>query len=112
MVFIFSTIKSRQRKEQWSIAVAQEVLKLIKALATAQKKGNRIEWSALKIEDLPLTDKAHQININSRGDFLKLSLPRLGANKDLFVYLVPWIASHFDKREISRIIVNNAERYF
>lgn len=112
MVFIFATIKNRQEKEQWAIAVAEEVVRLIDAVAIARKKGNRIDWSVLKIEDLPLTDKAHRLNVNSRGDFIKISLPRLGAHKTLFAQLAPWIAIHFDKHEISRIIINKAERYF
>lgn len=110
--FVFKNFKNRSEKELWASSLVNELEVLNDSLNDAHNKGNRIQWSFVNIHELPLTDNAYKISINSNGDFIKISLPILGANPALFAQLKPLIESHFDNRLISYIIIENAEKYY
>jgi len=111
LVFKFSSIKNRIFKEEWVNKIARELSLLNEQLKITQAKGNKIDWSSLKIHELPLTDNAQKIIINEKKDFIKLSLPLLGANQSLFSFLIPWIKNEFKNKTDYRIIIKNADRY-
>lgn len=112
IVFNFINIKNRQEKERWALNVTKELVQLIQSLKLALDKGNLIHWSTLMIHELPVTDNAYKININSDGDYIKASLPLTGTHKSLFEQLKPWIISHFGNQQVSRTIIKNADSYF
>ena len=112
LIFKFSSIKDRLLKELWVNKIARELSLLIEQLKITQAKGNKIYWSSLKIHELPLTDNAQKIIINEKEDFIKLSLPLLGANQSLFSLLIPWIQSEFKNKTDYRMIIKKADRYF
>ncbi len=115
LVFKFNNIKQRALKEKWSVRISNELLLIQKQLKIAEEKGNQINWSELKIVDLPLTDNAHKIVFN-KNRYIKSASPLLGKNHALFIILKPWIENnfkhHLDKKSDFSMIINNAELYF
>ena len=111
VVVEFSSLKNRSFKEQWALDIANEIEDLINGLDNAQRKGNKIQWTLLNMNESSIADNTHKIIINSKGDFIKLSLPLIRNSKTLFQQLVPWIKTRFEKNRNSPIIINNAEKY-
>jgi len=111
LVFIFSKLSEREKKEQWAIKLCNELSLLLKYLNRTQKRGKSIDWLSLAIMELPLTDNAYKIIINNDNDYLKLTLPLLGKNPALFHILIPWLKQNFENQGNYRMIIKNAERF-
>jgi len=62
--------------------------------------------------ELPLTDNAQKIILNKQMDFIKIQIPLLASNKDLFDLLKPWIQSIFKEKNKFRIIIKQADSYY
>ena len=80
-------------------------------LKRTQKKGRAIDWSFLKIEELPLTDRANKVIFNQNNDYFKLAIPFLGESPLLFNALIPGIKSYFENSSDYRMIIDNADQY-
>lgn len=109
--FNFDSIENRVVKQKWALDVVNELRLLVNSLEEAKLKGHIIHWSTLTIADLPVTDKAYKITINRNGNFLKLSLPLLGVSQEFFKQFMPWIQSHFDNTQISRILIKRSNQF-
>ncbi len=112
VIFKFSSISQRHEKEAWALQISHELVQLSKHIKQTQNKGIIIKWLSLNIDELPLTDNAHKITINSKGDFIKLYLPALGKYPALFIQLKPWLQSQFENKIDYRIIEIDAEQYY
>ncbi len=112
VIFKFLSISQRHVKEAWALQISHELAQLSKHIKQAQNKGIIIKWLSLNIDELPLTDNAHKITINSKGDFIKLYLPTLGKYPALFIQLKPWLQSQFENKMDYRIIEIDAEQYY
>ena len=111
LVFSFKNIKDRKYKEIWALEIANELNRLMDYLKRTQKKGRAIGWSFLKIEELPLTDRAKKVIFNQNHDYFKLSIPFLGESPLLFDTLIPGIKSYFENSSDYRMIIDNADQY-
>ncbi|MCW8929154.1 MAG: hypothetical protein OQL19_02820 [Gammaproteobacteria bacterium] len=115
LIFKFSNIQERKKKELWAVGVAQELSLLLKQLKRAEQKGHIINWPTMKIHQLPLTDKAQKVMINDT-EFIKSSLPLISKEQSLFTILKPRLKSdlknNFEKNMDNHIIVNQADIYF
>ncbi|MCU7940041.1 MAG: hypothetical protein KZQ64_09795 [gamma proteobacterium symbiont of Bathyaustriella thionipta] len=111
LTFNFTNVKNRKHKENWAIAISHELALLINNLKLSQEKGIVIRWSSLMIDKLPLTDNAYKVTINTKNDYIKLTLPSLGENSQLFRQLIPWLKSYFKKQSDYRKIIDNADKY-
>ena len=112
IIYRFKSISQRDLKEQWALAVGNELLVIIEQLKSAKLKNVTIDWSALSLHDLPLTDNSYKLLINNNKEYLKVPVSILGQNKELIILLQGWLQSHFDKELKSRIIIEQADDYF
>jgi len=110
--FQFNSIKDRKNKEKWMSGIVNELLILTDKLKIAEEKGNSIQWDSLTLMELPLTDNAQKIILNKQMDFIKIQIPLLASNKDLFDLLKPWIQSIFKEKNKFRIIIKQADSYY
>lgn len=112
LTFNFNTLKNRVAKEQWMADVYQELSLILSDLKQALQHGHAINWSEIRLEPLPVTDKASRLIINSDQKYLKLNVPVLTNNPDLFKQLIPWLKYRFIKKQNLPTIIRYSDRYF
>lgn len=104
--FINST--ERKKKETACQSLVDEASRLSEALQDARDAGNRIEHEHLSIK--PLSDiNMVQIIINKQGYHIKLSLPLLQKNPELFSDIQPWLEVN-SETTLENIIITGADR--
>ncbi len=112
IIFSFLTIKNRSSKENWALEIANEFDLLLSQFKTIQKKGFIIHWPSIKLEDLPVTDRAYKLIINNNNDFIKINIPLLAHNQEIFVQLMPEIQALVEKNKSLSITIMHAEKLF
>ena len=105
LTFKFLNIKNRSVKESRAIAISKELSLLGEELKLTKQKGNKIQWSSLMIEELPLTDNAFKVIINDK-DYIKVIIPQLGSNHLLLQKLIPWLQAYVESKKIDRILID------
>ncbi len=108
----FKSLKNRTAKEQWMAALHQELILILDALKKATSKGVIVNWPLLKLEPLPLTDNAYKLLINQQKSYIKVNVPVLFHNPELFRRLSPWLKQRFIKSQNQPIMVKNCDRFF
>ena len=112
IIFNFLNIKNRSSKENWALEIANEFDLLISQFKTIQKKGLIIHWPSLKLEDLPVTDRAYKLIINNNNDFIKINTPVLAHKQAIFAQLMPKIQAVVEKNKSLSITIMHAEKLF
>ena len=108
----FKDLKNRTAKEQWMAELHQELILVLDALKKATHKGFSINWSLLKLEPLPLTDNACKLLIDQQQSYIKVNVPILFNNPELFERLIPWLKQRFIKAQNLAIIIKQCDRFY
>ncbi len=108
----FKNLKNRTAKEQWMAELHQELILILDALKKATSKGFVVNWPLLKLEPLPLTDNAYKLLINQQQSYIKVNVPVLFQNPELFRRLIPWLKQRFIKAQNLPIIVKQCDRFY
>lgn len=74
--FMFADVRARAAKEQASLQVREELLRLAAALAAQLRAGRTVEFDALRLEDSGAAHEQHVV-VTPRGPRLRVSLPAL-----------------------------------
>ncbi len=108
LLFEFRNMSDRGRKEQACLAVIPELRELAKALRKAREARYAIDWAGLAIEALPASED-HQVILNTQGDYLRLTLPRLEKAEQVWREALPWLRARSDGKNY-RMRFRNSER--
>lgn len=104
----FMNSTERKKKETACQSLADEVSRLSEALQDARDAGNRIEREHLSIKPLSDRDRV-KITINQQGYHIKLSLPLLQKNPELFSVIQPGLEVN-SETTLENIIITGADR--
>ncbi|MES9845001.1 MAG: hypothetical protein ABW162_15025 [Candidatus Sedimenticola sp. PURPLELP] len=89
LVFVFSDLAERSKKQEACDRIAEELRMLASAIRRAKRAGYPIDWSSLVIEPLNGNSKSHVL-LNTNGDYLQLELPSLLGGELLDEETVHW----------------------
>ncbi len=108
----FKNLKNRTAKEQWMAELHRELILILEVLKKATNKGFAVNWPLLKLETLPLTDNAYKLFIDQQQSYIKVNVPVLFNNPELFRRLIPWLKQRFIKAQNLPIIVKECDRFY
>lgn len=105
--FQFTNADALRQKRTLCTAIVTELQQLAALITQQAADGIAIDWNALRIE--PIGSEAQQVNLNSGGTRIDMSLPFLVALPELFELARPWLAAKV-RGEIFHLVLINADR--
>lgn len=103
----FETMAMLQRKREVCLNLVSEWRSISAELLRQMLQGVLIEWGALAIHAIP-GDDIHQLDLNQRGDSLRLPLAYSASVQGLFERLAPWLRQRASGGQVT-LVIEDAE---
>jgi len=100
----FPDLSSRTTREATCRELAVDLYALAAALQAAARRGERIEWAHLALQQAAAGDR-HRVVVTERGDFIVVAVPALAANPVDWAEARRWLRARVQGRTVVATIL-------
>jgi hypothetical protein len=104
----FPNLSGRAAKEATCRRLAVDLYAVAAALRAAARRGERIDWAHLMLQQVPAAD-IHRIVVTEHGDFIAVAVPALAANPVDWAEARRWLRARLQDRAVVATILRAAE---